>query len=967
VFGFTYASSLADPTVGYPSWNFNLLSTIAFFSLHSYYNGNLVADADWTAFNSPAFASMVSTAHAHGVKVVVTISPLFGYGDFVDFCDTLFNAQGTVNQLVPQVVKMGIDGVNIDYEGQLATCYSTDPTFPPSETDQALVTGLAADMRAGLDKAKPGYYLSIDTYSGSASGNDGFFNIPNLNQYVDSFFVMAYDMDYSNSTLPPLNCSRFCLGPVSPLTNYYWNDTNSASQYSSVVGAGKVILGQPYYGRVACVSSPSAHAYPTSNVTAATYLGAASVASSPDVRSGTYSTGRDATDAAGLDRWDTWYDNSLNCWREMYWDDTTTLGTKYNLVNRDNLRGVGIWTLNYGGSAPELWDLLSAYFQTWSAGYDMSQAPTSWVAGQTQTFPVTVTNSGTFTWPSNGANPVKLDLHFASQPGTSPYSWLTSQVYSLPSDVAPGASVTLTVTATAPSATGSLYLEAEMFKNQQFWFGQRQPSLVTVVPQAWTAHYDMSQAPVSWQSGQTKSFPVTITNTGNVTWPAVGANPVELDLHFTPTPGGSDNIYSWLTSQVFALSADVPPNGSTTVTVSVTAPAATGYLSLEAEMFKNQQFWFHQWQPVSVTVYGAWGASDDLSQAPTSWGAGQSKTFQVTVTNQGTQPWPAGGVNPVELDMHFTTAPGGSDTQGNWLTSETYRLASDVAPGASATLSVTVTAPNRAGALYLEAEMFKNQQFWFQQWTSVPITLVPAWVASYDTCQLPTVWTPGKSQTVSITLTNTGAATWPSSGPNPVELDLHFTPAAGGSNNIYSWLTSQVYALPNDVAPGGSVTLSVNATAPSSGGSVYMEAELFKNQQFWFQQWQAAPAVVGTPAWGVNYNTCAAPRTWTKGQSQTFQVTLTNAGTQTWPAGGANPVDLDLHFTTVPGGNAQMSNWLNGYVFALPSDVAPGQSVTVSVTIAAPSTSGTMYIEAQAFKNQQFWIQEWQSVAVTVS
>src|SRR6266404_7313896 len=34
VFGFALASSLSDPTMGYPTWDFSLLSTVAFFGLH---------------------------------------------------------------------------------------------------------------------------------------------------------------------------------------------------------------------------------------------------------------------------------------------------------------------------------------------------------------------------------------------------------------------------------------------------------------------------------------------------------------------------------------------------------------------------------------------------------------------------------------------------------------------------------------------------------------------------------------------------------------------------------------------------------------------------------------------------------------------------------------------------------------------------------------------------------------------
>jgi hypothetical protein len=41
--------------------------------------------------------------------------------------------------------------------------------------------------------------------------------------------------------------------------------------------------------------------------------------------------------------------------------------------------------------------------------------------------------------------------------------------------------------------------------------------------------------------------------------------------------------------------------------------------------------------------------------------------------------------------------------------------------------------------------------------------------------------------------------------------------------------------------------------------------------------------------------------------------------------------------------------------------------VTVTVTIAAPSSAGSMYLEAQVFKDHQFWVQQWQGVAVTVS
>lgn len=393
VFGFATAGSLGDPTIGYPSWNFDLLSTVAFFSIAATYTGVLVANSNWSVWDSSTLAGLVSTAHAHGVKVVVTLTA--EWHDTVDFCDTLYNGDTTAQQIVNQVVAKGIDGVNVDYEGQLAQCNPTNPGFVP-QTDQALLTAFVKDLRGRLDAVKPGYYLSIDTYSGSAAGNDGFFNIGDLSQYVDSFFVMAYDMDYSNQNLGPLaGCKAFCMNPVSPQANYYWNDTTSMSQYVALVGAGKVILGQPYYGRVACVASLVAHATATSHLEAAAYTDAVAVPSSPDVKPGTFAAHRgDAFDPSGQDRWDTWYDNSLGCWREMYFDDVVELGTRYDLVNQDNLRGVGFWTLNYGAGSPELWSTIDTHFVSCMAASSTTSVASPQSMGTMVTFHASSINCG---------------------------------------------------------------------------------------------------------------------------------------------------------------------------------------------------------------------------------------------------------------------------------------------------------------------------------------------------------------------------------------------------------------------------------------------------------------------------------------------------------------------------------------------------------------------------------------------
>jgi spore germination protein YaaH len=353
VFGFALASSLSDPTLGYPAWNFSLLSTVAFFGLHVQDDGTFANDSGLSVWNSSELTGLLTTAHSHGTKVVLTIIEQDFSPGTPHMCSALAHASTTIADTVAELKAKGADGVNVDYEGLNGSCGSSDPSGA-----RHAFTSFAGEVRAALPA---GSYFSVDTYASSAADAYGFFDIAGLGHYVDSFFVMAYDLEYSNYSR--IGCSSFCLGPTAPLAGYYYNDTSTVSQYTSAVPASQVILGVPYYGRKSCVASPTPNAYPTSAVVADAYVDASGESSSSFVKPGSYAAHRDPNDPAGLERWDTWINTSLNCTRELYWDDMVSLAKKYDLVNRTNLRGVGIWNLNYGGGAPELWSTLNTYFE----------------------------------------------------------------------------------------------------------------------------------------------------------------------------------------------------------------------------------------------------------------------------------------------------------------------------------------------------------------------------------------------------------------------------------------------------------------------------------------------------------------------------------------------------------------------------------------------------------------------------
>ena len=66
-------------------------------------------------------------------------------------------------------------------------------------------------------------------------------------------------------------------------------------------------------------------------------------------------------------------------------------------------------------------------------------------------------------------------------------------------------------------------------------------------------------------------------------------------------------------------------------------------------------------------------------------------------------------------------------------------------------------------------------------------------------------------------VTNTGNQTWNASGVNPVHLGIHFSPNGGGAG-MAVFSTDQRFSLPNDISPGGSVTIPVTVTAPTTTG-----------------------------------------------------------------------------------------------------------------------------------------------------
>jgi len=292
------------------------LTTVAYFSVDVNPNGSLQESGSaWNGYESQALANLVTSAHAAGDRVVLTVS------DFdqrsLDQLTSSAAAQATMAAtLVSAIAAKNLDGVNLDLEGE-------------GPADQVGLTNLVTVVAGAVHQANPHWQVTMDTYASSAGDPDGFYDIPALANVVDGFFVMQYSPNVSGTAQA-----------ASPLTSDLFSDQEAAEQYAAVIPADKVILGAPFYGEV----------WPTTgNTLSATATGPATpIADSQVVPAGapTY------WDAVTGTAWSAYQVGSQ--WYEAFFDNPTALYDVAEIAQANGLGGVGIWALGMDGNNPDM-------------------------------------------------------------------------------------------------------------------------------------------------------------------------------------------------------------------------------------------------------------------------------------------------------------------------------------------------------------------------------------------------------------------------------------------------------------------------------------------------------------------------------------------------------------------------------------------------------------------------------------
>ncbi|MEA3187348.1 MAG: hypothetical protein QOD99_1178 [Chthoniobacter sp.] len=272
---------------------------------------------------------------------------------------------------------------------------------------------------------------------------------------------------------------------------------------------------------------------------------------------------------------------------------------------------------------------------------------------------------------------------------------------------------------------------------------------------------------------------------------------------------------------------------------------------------------------VAVSKPPANGAAFVSQSVPTGMIAGQSYNVSVSMRNIGTNTW----------------TPGSGYKLGSQNPADNKRwginralLSSPVAQGETGTFTFNVVAPATSGNYDFQWRMLQEGISWFGAPTTdllVPVNVLGD-AAAFVSQQVPSTIYAGRTYQVSMTMKNVGSNAWSTVGKYRL-----------GSQNPQDnkvWGVSRA-DFPTTVAPGDTVTIAFNVTAPAVAGTYNFQWRLVHESVVWFGDLSKNLQLnVAVPPNASSFVQQTVPSNMTAGQTYNVSVTMKNTGTATWTA-----------------------------------------------------------------------------------
>ncbi len=304
----------------YLSYDYSALTHIAYFS----YEVD-TATGGFTTLRGWNTTPVIDYAHQMGVKVTLTVTN-FGAARNTELLSDTVKQRFLLTTIVQQLKARNGDGVNFDFE-----------TVPAAQ--KANMVDFCRRAVRMIKKELPAAEISLATPAVDWSSA---WDYPSLAGICDYLIIMGYNYYWSGSATA---------GPVAPLTGETQNVTRSIDTYLNAgVPPEKLLLGVPWYGYDWPVVSSERKAATTGTGTSRIYRAAEELAELH---------GREFDQPTGVP----WVSYMAGAdWRQLWYDDSTSLSLKYDLVKTKNLAGIGIWALSYEGDGTGMWGSIKSSY-----------------------------------------------------------------------------------------------------------------------------------------------------------------------------------------------------------------------------------------------------------------------------------------------------------------------------------------------------------------------------------------------------------------------------------------------------------------------------------------------------------------------------------------------------------------------------------------------------------------------------
>lgn len=350
-----------------PYWNMKFVDEIplkhmthlAYFAIDLTQTGEIkklespgVIEPGLNKLESPEFSKLHRQLKLTGKKSILVVKA-FEQEQIESIVNNPRYFNKAIETIMSYVLDRQFDGVNVDFE----YVGNPDPQTKNNFTKFMYSLNLTCKIKS------PGCEVSVDTFADAATKNR-LWDMPALQNNVDYFVIMTYDYYRSSSgqagPVAPLRggCNTTAVTPQNPVCLEY-DVLGAVADTLKTVQPEKIVLGIPFYGYEWQTAGTGflANTYPKSGGTA-TYKRIQEIISNPDRYSSVSAVWSDFTLSPYIV-----YEDQDGIF-QIHYEDTRSLGYKLDLINQNDLKGLGIWAIGYELPYQDLWQVISQKFSS---------------------------------------------------------------------------------------------------------------------------------------------------------------------------------------------------------------------------------------------------------------------------------------------------------------------------------------------------------------------------------------------------------------------------------------------------------------------------------------------------------------------------------------------------------------------------------------------------------------------------